>query len=121
MQRQRQFDFTPGLTEQFKSFEDVVLATVRNGGVKQGTIAGKCDVSPSEFSKSLNRYEDRRLDMGWLENIVDETGDFRPIYYLMEKYLESPDSKRQRAVDLLTQMLPLIREAAETLKSEAKK
>ena len=121
MTGQRQFDFTAGLTDEYKSFEDMLLATIRNGGVKQASIASECDLSPSEFSKSINRYEDRRPDWAWIEAVLDETKDYRPIYYLMEKYLESPEAKRQRAEDLLTRLLPLVQEAVTTLKNDPKR
>ena len=118
---QQPFDFTPGLTDEYRGFEDILLATIRNGGVKQGAIASKCDISPSEFSKSINRYEDRRPDWAWLTNILDETGDYRPIYWLMERYLQSPESREQRALDLLARLLPVVQDAMQTIKTAQKR
>lgn len=113
--RQFQFDFEPGLTQRWKSLKALTIARVQNVGTKQSVLAAACDTSPSEFSKSLAGIDNRRFDLDWLEKYIDETKDLAPVYYLVEKYMESPEAKQARVLsefsDLLKQGQQLLKQA----------
>lgn len=107
-------DFQPGLTAQFPHLEDVLTAVVY--GCRQGLngVAGSLDQSPSELSRRLNRESDdhRPARVSDLGGIIQATGDRRPIYWLIEKFMESPEARMARAADQLSELLPMVAELA---------
>lgn len=107
-------DFQPGLTAQFPHLEDVLTAAVY--GHRQGLngIAAQLDQSPSELSRRLNRESDdhRPARVQDLVGIIQATGDRRPIYWLIEKFMESPEARMARATDQLTELLSMMAELA---------
>ena len=69
------------------------------------------DEGPGNFSKSLaDRMKGdataRRFDLDALEAVLDETHDFTPIYYLIDKYLHDDAARKAAAMDKLTGMMP---------------
>lgn len=71
-------------------------------------IAAELDMSPSELTKRLNPdgSEPRPLRVDDLEKIVLATGDNTSIYWLVERFLRSDESRRSAAINQLSQMLP---------------
>ena len=118
MTQQLKIDFTPGLTQQFPEFIDLIAAVVygARGGIK--SVAADLDLSPGQLSRMLSRDTgDRRYFPAELvPALVESTQDKRPVYWMVEKFLEDEDAKRRRAVDELTQMLPAIQQALEAVK-----
>lgn len=111
---QTSFDFTPGLTVQFRYLREVFCAVVYNsrGGLK--AVAADCDLSPSELSRMLNRDQDdpSNLDVDVAMKIVASTGDTRPIQWQIEKFLHDPEERKATAAMQLAQILPAIVELA---------
>lgn len=99
----------PGLAKKFRSLRRVTAQVVYQNGLDRCAIAA--DESPGNFSKSLGDREKgdataRRFDLDALEAVMDETGDYTPIYYLIDKYLHNDQAKRDAAVQSLGAMLP---------------
>jgi hypothetical protein len=111
---QTAFDFTPGLTVQFKSPRAVLAATVHGSRIGLDGCAAACDLSPSELSRMLNRgqADQRALDVDHITAILGKTEDFRLIYWLIERFLQDPDRMRANAAQQLAQLLPAIIELA---------
>lgn len=107
--------FEPGLTAQFPSFEDVIVAVVYGSRKGLNGVAADLDYSPSELSRRLNRNPDdpRNLKAGDVPRIIDSTGDMRPVYWLIERFLQDPSAKRQQALDQMAQMAPVFLALAE--------
>lgn len=107
---QTSFDFTPGLTVQFPRLRDVLAACVYGSRAGLKGAAADLDVSPSELSRMLNRDQDdpRRLDVDDMVALLHATGDTRPVQWLVEKFLASPDQQRAQAAAQLAQVLPAI-------------
>lgn len=103
---QLEIDFEPGLTEQFPEFMDCVRASVYGSGKQLKAIAADLDMSPSELSRKLaeNPNDNVHLQARTLAGVIASTGDLRPIYWLVEKFCEPPDAKRQRALEALAQL-----------------
>ena len=101
-------DFNPGLSERHSSLLDCVRQCVYSQASPLKTIAADMDISPSELSRKLadNPNDPRRLSVDDLEMYIQKTGDTKPIYYLVEKYLQNEDIKRQRATSTIAKMLP---------------
>lgn len=115
-EHQFQLDFEPGLTRQFPHFMDCVAAVILGyrGGAQ--AVAGACDVSPSTISRWCNwRNEDdpRHMPMKHLATIIATTGDHRPIYWLIESFLEDEDTKNRRAMNELRTLVPRLHELLE--------
>lgn len=102
-------ELKPGLTQQYRTLREVLTAAVYQyrGGI--GGVAQAIDMSPSDLGRRLNRGDGdpmRNLDIDLVEPIVAATGDHRPIYWLIEKFLPSDDQKRKAAVDQLSNLMP---------------
>jgi len=111
---QSNFDFTPGLTAQFKSLRQVLCASVYGSRASLNGVASDLDVSPSELSRMLNRgiADERKLDADDIEKIIVSTGDLRAVQWMIEKFLQNPDQVRAAAAVQLAQILPVIVELA---------
>lgn len=113
--------FEPGLTSRHRSLEDCLAAVVHNyrGGME--AVAAALDMSPSELSRRLNAHvqakegdvSNRPLRVADLVGIVVATGDYRPIYWLAEKFLRDPDSQRSAAMQQMAVLAPIFVALAE--------
>lgn len=110
--------FEPGLTARHRTLEECLSAVVHNSRIGLEGVAAKLDMSPSELSRRLNAHvaskegdaSNRPLRVQDLIGIVEATGDFRPIYWLAEKFLRDPESQRTAALQQLAMLTPLFTE-----------
>lgn len=116
--RQVEMNFEPGLTEQFPDFMDLLAHVVYSSRIGLSGVAADLDKSPSLLSRMLNKNPDdqRHLPASDIPKIIRATGDKRPIYWLIESFLEDTDTKRKRAVDELTKLLPQVQAALKAVK-----
>ena len=99
---QLSLNFEPGLSRKHGSLRRCVAQLVYRHDLNRCAIAA--DESPGNFSKSLGDRSKgdttaRRFDIDALEAVMDETGDYTPIYYLIDKYLRAEDAKKRQAND----------------------
>ena len=99
----------PGLAVKFRSLRRALAQTVYQHGLDRCAIAA--DESPGNFSNALADRQKgdrsaRRFDVDALEAVLDETGDYTPIYYLIDKYLRDDQARKSEAVSKLGAMLP---------------
>jgi hypothetical protein len=106
--RQVEINFESGLTEQFPEFKDVVRASVYSCGRQFKAVAADLDMSSAELSRKLadNPNDPVNFPLQLLPALILSTGDKRPVYWLVETFLEDQDAKRSRAVAQLSDMLP---------------
>lgn len=111
--KQIEMDFTPGLTEQFPDFMDLVSHVVYSSRIGLGGVAAALDKSPSLLSRMLNKNPDeqRHLPASDLDKLISVTGDKRVVYWLVERHCEDKDTKRKRAMDELVSLVPQLQEA----------
>lgn len=104
---QLEIDFEPGLLEQFPEFLDVVRASVYGCGKQHQLIAGALDMSPSLLSRKLakNPNDDTKFPVDLLPDLCAATGDHRPIYWLIERFMENTEQKRERAIAQLPELV----------------
>lgn len=113
--------FEPGLTARHRSLEDCCSAVVHNCRLGVEGVAAHLDMAPSELSRRLNAHvhakegdtSNRPLRLADLVGIIEATGDFRPIYWLAEKFLGDPEAQRTAAVQQLAALAPLFVSLAE--------
>ena len=90
-------DFEPGLTERYSSARDVVATGVYQRGLKR--IAIELDMAPSNLSVQLSDDPSRHFSLDSCERYMERTGDFTPIYYLVEKFLGDKRNTKQAALE----------------------
>lgn len=99
----------PGISQRFKSLREVThwCALNHRGGI--ASIAAGVDMSPSQLARKLAGNDDdphRTLDIDDFVRVLTETGDYTPIYWLIDRFLPSDDQKRKAAVDQLSNLMP---------------
>lgn len=106
--RQVEINFEAGLTEQFPDFRDVVKASVYGCGRPFKAIAADLDMTSSELSRKLgdNPNDPVHFPLHMLPDLLRATGDKRPVYWLVETFLEDEEVKRSRAVAQIGELLP---------------
>ena len=110
-------EFQPGLSERHPKALDCVRECAYTHKSQLKTLAADMDLSQSDLSRKLahNPDDPRRFTLDDLERFLDATGDMRPIYYLIEKYLTDQEERQRRALAELIQLAPqlaaLIRQA----------
>ena len=100
MSRQLTLNFEPGLTERFSQWDDALAGAVYGSRIGLNGVAGEMDMSPSELSRRLNRDSEdvRPLRTKDAIKIIEVTGDLRPVYWLVERFLRDPDAMKQEAL-----------------------
>lgn len=99
-------DFEPGLTDRFQRIEDVVVHTVYSGDKPQKAIAYDLDESPSSLSRKVKG--DLGFPISKLPALIDSTGDFTVVLWLVEKYLVDHEAKKSQAISRLADLVPQI-------------
>lgn len=116
---QVEIDFIGGLVDQFPEFNDVVRASIYSCGKPFKSVAADLDYSVSELSRRLSENPNDSIGafpLKKLPDLIRSTSDKRPIYWLIEYFLEDKSAKRQRAMDELTGLLPQIAQLLKTAK-----
>lgn len=119
--RQVELNFEAGLTEQFPEFRDVVKASVYSCGRQFKSVAADLDMSSAELSRKLadNPNDPVNFPLHLLPALIDATKDKRPVYWLVERFLEDADTKRKRALTQMVDLLPHIEQLLKTAQGAA--
>lgn len=106
--KQIQLPFEPGLTEKYPRLIDAVRAQIYGSTKPIKTIAADMDMSKSELSRKLNDNpkDPRRFTIEDLEALPAATQSNLVIYWLLEKYIEDPEVRRDRAITEIQKQLP---------------
>jgi len=106
--RQMELNYEGGLIDQFPAFRDVLSTSVYGCGRPFKHIAADLDMTPSKLSRMLadNPNDNIHPPADRLDEIIEATGDVKPIYWLIERFLEDQDLKRKRALDQVVTLLP---------------
>ena len=103
-------NFSPGLTAQYRSLREVSSAAVYACRKGVAGVAAELDMAPTDLTKRLNpdSAEPRPLRVEDLEGILESTRDMRPVYWLIERFLQSAESQQASALHQLNQLLPVL-------------
>jgi hypothetical protein len=113
--RQYTFDFEAGLTERFKTWESVLAAAVYGSRKGLNAVAAELDMSPSELTRRLNQDSDDPRPLRTVDavRIIAATEDKRPVYWLIETFLNDPETMRQEALSRLPALLEAVQKTLE--------
>jgi hypothetical protein len=105
---QYELSFDSGLVEQYPKYREVLQAAVSGCGRPQKNVAADMDMTNSELSRKLadNPNDTVHFPAYMLPDLIRATGDLRPIYWLIEAFMDDPDAKRRRAASELADLLP---------------
>lgn len=115
-------DFTPGLLEQFPRWQDVVRASVYGCGLAFKVIADRLDMTVSELSRKLanNPNDNVHFPLDRLDELIEATGDDRPVRWLVLRFLQDPESKRRNTLATIEALAPVLQQAMAALAAESK-
>jgi len=105
-----------GLSQRHTSLRSCMAAGVYGTGLDR--IAVKLDESPSKLSEKLaGGSGERKRDIGLdtFERYLEKTGDYTPVYYLIDKFLRDPKASQSAALARLAELadtLPALLNAA---------
>lgn len=91
---QLSLSFEPGLTTRFKTLHECIAASVLMSRAGVSGVAAKIDMGHSELSKRINSEasDPRPLRIEDMVRIMEATGDYQPIYWLIERFLQDDDA-----------------------------
>lgn len=98
MGTQLTLNFDAGLAESFSSCRECVQSLVHQQGKPVKAIAADMDYAPSTLSRKLAQSpnDTQKFTLDDLEQFIQVTGDKRPIYFLIERYLTDQRSELER-------------------------
>ncbi len=114
--QQLHLNFEPGLTARFRTLEDCIAHTVHNSREGVDGVAAACDMGASELSRRLNAHlaakegdtSNRPLRVDDMVRAMRATKDYRPIYWLIEEFLQDPEAVRQMALAQIPHAVELL-------------
>lgn len=94
-------NFEPGLSDRYPCLRDCVASSVYRYGLTRAAI--DLDKAPGNLSVELSADPSRKFGVDELEKYLAKSGDFTPIYYLIDKFLreqagDEPDAAELRAM-----------------------
>lgn len=94
-------NFEPGLSDRYPCLRDCVASSVYRYGLTRAAI--DLDKAPGNLSVELSADTSRKFGVEELEKYLAKSGDFTPIYYLIDKFLreqagDEPDAAELRAM-----------------------
>lgn len=121
-------NFEVGLTARFRRLEDAINHTVLNYSKGMEAVAAALDQSPSELSRRLNAHlaqkegdaNNRPLRVADMVGTLEETKDYRPIFWLIERFLRDPEVQRTQAIHELAKVMPYVQALIEQAGVQAK-
>jgi hypothetical protein len=115
-------DFDAALTQQYRTFKQCLAACVYGSKGGLGGVAIHCDLSPSALSRMLNENEDdpRHLPADLVPLIIEATQDYRPIHWLVARFLPDDSTRHQAAVRQLETLIPQLNATLATLAKVSK-
>ena len=119
MKIQLEFDFD----RKFESLEEATIDAFYKANKPQKYLAAELGYSPAGLSKRLNQNpaeNDPRLNLKDLEKFIEVTGDYSPIYYLVNKFLNVQRESELEAFRELKKRLPEIERLLRVIKEEKK-
>ncbi|MGZ3235763.1 MAG: hypothetical protein ACXU8A_00135 [Burkholderiaceae bacterium] len=88
--KQMTLDFEGGLCDRFQSLRECIATGVYRRGI--GSVAIDLDQAPGNLSVQLSGDQTRHFSVDSLERYIEKSKDLTPIYYLIEKFVESGDA-----------------------------
>jgi hypothetical protein len=103
MQIEMQFD------RKFSNLKEAIVHSVFKSDTSIKTLACKLDHSPSNLSRRLNLVKvdgEPCLSVEDFEGIMEATGDYTPIYYLLERFVQKDQDRLLKEFDEFKKKIP---------------
>lgn len=119
--KQIELNFEAGLHQQWPEFMDCVRASVHGCGRQFKQVAADLDLSSSALSRKLadNPDDNVHYQLRHFVALLKATGDMRPLYWLVEEFLEPVGSRQEQIDRQLAELLPRIAALVEARQSGA--
>lgn len=101
-------DFEPGLAAKHRNLRDCVATSIYRRGLSN--VAIDLNESPGNLGNQLSDDSQRKFGVDELELYLEKSGDYSPIYYLIEKFLHKPEIKTSAALNELPQAMAHIQQ-----------
>lgn len=95
-------NFEASPVESFETAREYIATLTHQQSKQQKVIAADMDYSPSDLTRKLAQSpnDSRRFTLDDLEKWLQVTNDFRPLFYLMQKYVVSAKTTAQLQKEL---------------------
>lgn len=103
---------------QFDSLEEAFVHSVHTSSISMKHLAGEMNLLPAGLSKRLNLHpeeNDPRFNLRQFEKYLEATGDYRPIYYLVERFLQKDQDRLMREFQEFKKRIPEIKKLMDIL------
>jgi hypothetical protein len=108
-ENQLTLNFEPGLSDRYRCLRECVASSVYRYGLTNAAI--DLDKAPGNLSVELSADPARKFGVEEFERFLAKSGDFTPIYYLIDKFLKDkagePDTAELMA--MFKQMAPALK------------
>lgn len=103
-------DFEPGLVDRHRNLRDCIGSGIYRRGLS--TCAIDLNESPGNLSNQLSDDSPRKFGVDEFETYLEKSGDYTPIYYLVEKFLGKQEAQaNQMKLEALRQIQALMKQA----------
>lgn len=123
---QMSLTFEPGLSGLHRSLRELCAVQIHSAGLMR--VAARIDTSPTHLGEKLagasSDGKTRCLTVDELERYIEHFRDFTPIFYLLDKFLSSPESRQAEALAKLATIaehMPALLAAAGLTPAKAKR
>jgi len=100
-------DFEPGLLDRHRNLRDCVATSIYKRGLSLCAI--ELNESPGNLGNQLSDDSQRKFGIDDFELYLEKSGDYTPIYYLIEKFLSDKSNKKEAANAELLQALAALK------------
>ncbi len=103
------FQLDLDFNKKFANLKEAVVNSVYTSNYSIKTLASKLDHSPSNLSRRLNLIKgegEPGLTVEDFEGILESTGDYSPIYYLIERFLQKDQDRLSREFEDFKKKIP---------------
>lgn len=112
--KQMTLDFEPGLLDRHRNLRDCIATGVYKRGLSRTAI--DLNESPGNLGNQLSDDHQRKFGVDEFELYLEKSRDFTPIYYLVEKFLNSGKSVEKEAasaeaLQAIASLMPLLKKA----------
>lgn len=97
-------DFEPGLSDRYRSLKDCMATCVYKRGLSK--VAVDLDQAPSNLSTQLSEDGSRHFSIDSFEKYLEKTGDYTPLYYLVERFVGDKRGKKDAALEKIMAVAP---------------
>lgn len=110
-ENQLTLNFELGLSDRHPSLRECVASSVYRYGLTNAAI--DLDKAPGNLSVELSADPSRKFSVDSLERYMEKSGDFTPIYYLIDKFLREKGEEANTAelLAMFKQMAPALKRA----------